>query len=45
MKGNKEFRKNGETAAKRAEAGKIKAVARVRERRGESQRWNRNIFF
>ena len=45
MNRNMELRKKGETAAKRAEAGKMKAVARVRERRGEARRWKRNFFF
>ena len=44
MNRNMELRKKGETAAKRAEAGKMKAVARVRERRGEARRWKRNFF-
>ena len=44
MKGNMELRKKGETAAKRAEAGKMKAVAKVRGRRGEAQRLSDTFF-
>ena len=45
VKDNMELTKKGETAAKRTEAGKMKMVARVRERRGEARRWKRNFIF